>query len=106
MSIDDGIDHIRMHTCSWRVSDNGIRSTVLFNKLIGKDILHVASEEQCVVELVDVSIDFGILNSFLHIFDTDDFSGFLGYEIGDGTCAGIQVIYQFLTLKVGKIANH
>ena len=50
----DGIDNILMHTCSWRVGDDDIGTSVLLDKVTVEDIFHVASEEEGIVDVVDL----------------------------------------------------
>ena len=50
--IHDGFHDIRMHACSWWVGDDDIRTTVIADEVIGEDVLHVASIEQRVIDMV------------------------------------------------------
>ena len=66
----DGLNHIGMHSGTWWVGDDDIGLTVLCDKLVSKDILHIASIEQGVVDAVNLRVDLSVLDSLGHILDT------------------------------------
>ena len=81
-----------MHTGTWGVGDDDIGTSVLGNKVVGQDVLHVASIEQGVLDAVNLAVDLGILDSLWYVFDADDLTGFLSHEIGNGASAGVEVV--------------
>ena len=52
VGIHDDLDNVWMHACSWWVGDDDIRTTVIADEVIGEDVLHVASIEQRVIDMV------------------------------------------------------
>lgn len=55
---------------------------------------------------VNLGIDLGVFNGFGHIFYADYLACVLGYEIGNGTRAGIKVINKLVTGQSGKVARY
>ena len=88
----NGLHHIGMHAGTWRVSDNHIGLAVLSDELVGQYILHVAGIEQCVRDAVDFRVDLRILNGFRHVFDANHLAGTASHEVGNGACAGVEVV--------------
>ena len=93
-STENGLHHVGMHAGTRGIGDDDIRTTVLRDKIIGEDILHVAGIEEGVFNAIDLRVDLGILDSLRDIFDTDDLAGFLRNEVGNGACTGIEIVYQ------------
>ena len=104
-STKDGLHYVRMHTGTGWVGDNNVRTSVLGNKVVGEDILHVTSIEQCIVNAVNPTVDFSILDSFRYIFYSNHLAGLTCNEIGDGTSAGIEVVNNLMTRQIGKLAS-
>ena len=98
------IDYIVMHSGTWRVGNDDIRTAMLVDEILRKDVLHIAGLEQGILDTVDLRIDLCILNSLGHILDTHYLAGTAGYEVGNGTCSGIKVVHQFVSCKTGKVA--
>ena len=88
----NGLYHVRMHTCTRGVGDDDIRAPVLCDKFIRQDILHIAGKEKRVIDAIDARIDLRILNGLGHILDTNHLAGFPGHEVGDGASAGVEVV--------------
>lgn len=63
---------ILMHTCSWWVGDDDIRSSVTVDKVSIEYIFHVTSIEQRVVYTIDMAIDLSIFYCLWHILYTYD----------------------------------
>ena len=76
------------------------------NEFIRQDILHITGIEEGVMDVVDFGIHLSILNSLGYIFDTYDLACLLGHEVGNGTCASIQVVNQFFTSQSGKLSGN
>ena len=89
---EDGLYHIGVHTCTRRIGDDDIGTSVLGNELIGEDVLHVAGIEEGIVDVVDLGIDLGILDGLGDILDTNDLTGLTSHEVGNGTCTGVEVV--------------
>ena len=66
---------------------------MLFNEVVGKDILHVACIEQRVVNMVNLRVHLRVLNGFGHILDADDLTCLSCYEVGNGSRARVEVVY-------------
>ena len=94
-----------MHTGTGWVGDNNVRTSVFSNKLVGEDILHITSVEQSIVNAVNFTVDFSIFDGFRYIFNTNHLTGLTCNEIGDGTSAGIEVVNNFVTRQIGKLAS-
>ena len=88
----NGCYNIGVHTCPGRVCDDDVRTSVLFNEGIAEHILHVAGKEAGVGDAVKLGVDLGILNGLGHIFYADDLGRLSGYEVGNGACAGVEVV--------------
>lgn len=106
MGMENGVDNIGVHTCAWRVGDDDIGGSVLLDEISSEDVLHVASKEERVVELVDGGIDFCVFNGFGNIFNTDDFCSLFCYEVGNGSGSGVEVIDVLFTCESCKIASY
>ena len=94
--IEDGSHYVGVHAGTWWVGDDDIRTSVLGNKVVGQDVLHVAGIEQRVLDAINLAVDFGVLDGFRHVLNTDDLTGFLRHEVGNGTSACIEVVDQRL----------
>ncbi len=57
-------------------------------------------------DMVDFGIDFSVLNSLGYVFYANNPTGLTGYEIGDGACAGIEVVNGLAASKTGKLAGN
>ena len=90
---EDGLHHIGVHAGTWWVSDDHIGTTVLSDEVIGEDVLHVSGIEEGVGDTVDLGVHLRVLDGLGHVFDADDLTGFLCYEIGDSASAGVEIIY-------------
>ena len=84
---EDGFDNIGMHTCTWWVSDNDIGTTMFSDKHVSQDIFHITSEEQGIVDMINLGIDSGIFNRFWYIFNTNHFPCFPCDEVSNSTSA-------------------
>lgn len=106
--IEDDVNDIRMHAGPWRVSDDDVGLAMRMDKLVSQYFAHIASVERCVFDSIDLAVDLCVLDGFGHILYANDFAGSAGYEVGDGACAGIQVVDQRLQVTVriseGKVA--
>lgn len=63
--------YVWVHSGTWWVGDDDVRSTVLCDEIVGQDILHVACIEEGVLDVVHLRIHLGILYGLWHILDTD-----------------------------------
>ena len=70
--IEDHLCYVWVDSGSWWVKNDHIRSSVLLNKCICKNILHVTCEEVAVCDAVVFSVYLCISDCFRNIFDTDD----------------------------------
>jgi len=104
-STEDGLDYIGMHAGTWWVGDDDIRTAMLCDERIGQDVFHVAGKEEGVADVVDVGVYLRILNGFWDVFDADDLTGLACHEVGDGACAGIEVIDNLIARQIGKLAG-
>ena len=76
------------------------------DELVVQDVFHVAGIEQGVIDAVDLGIDFGVLNSFRHVFYADNLTALPGNEVGNGARAGIEVVDQFVACQSGKLTGN
>ena len=95
-----------MHTGTWWVGDDDIWATVLGDEVVGQDVLHVASIEEGVGDVVYLGVDLGVLDGFWYVLDTDYLLSLVSHEVGDGSSTGVEVVNQFVTSQVGKLAGH
>ena len=102
----DGLDHVVVHAGPWRIGDDDFGTTMFGDKFLVENIFHVACKKERIADVVDLRIDFGILDRFLHIFYPDDPFCIVGNEIGDGAGAGVEVVNQFGAGEAGKFARH
>lgn len=98
------VHNVRMHTCTWRVSDDNVWASMLVDEVFGQNVFHVTCIEKCVINLINLRVYFRILYSLWNIFYTNYFLSFLRYEVRNCTRTRIEVIYKFVTCKVGKFA--
>ena len=105
-SKEDGIDHTLVHAGSGRIRNDDIRTSMLFDEVIGQDVFHISCIEEGIFDPVQTAVRTGILYGFGHVFDTDYPTGLSGYEIGDRPCTGIEVVNQFVPCETGKIARY
>ena len=89
----DGLHHIGVHAGTGRVGDDHVGATVLGDEVVGEDVLHVSGIEKGVGDAVDLGVDLRVFDGLGHVFDADDLTGFLCYEIGDSASAGVEIIY-------------
>ena len=97
-SHENGVDHILVHTCSWRVGDDDIGSAVSVDEVGSEQIFHVAGEEECVVDMVELGVDACVAYSIFYILDTYALSCLTSHEVGYRSGAGIEVIDQLVAL--------
>ena len=95
-----------MHTSAWWIGDDDIGLTVLCDKLIGKDVLHVASIEQGVLDAVNLRVNLSVLDGLGHVLDTNNLLGLTGHKVGYGTCTCIEVVNHLVASKSGKITSY
>ena len=88
----DGFHHVGVHAGTRGVANHDVRVAVTGYEIVGQDVLHVACIEQGVVDMVDLRVDFGILDSLRHILDTDDLACLPSHEVGNGASAGVKVV--------------
>ena len=79
---------------------------MLVDEILCQDILHVAGVEQCILDLIQRGVYFGIFDRFGHIFDTDHFLCLAGDEVGDRAGSGVQVINHLVSGQSGKFAGN
>ena len=95
-----------MHSGTWWVGDDDIGLTVLCDKLVSKDILHIASIEQGVVYAVNLRVDLSVLDSLGHILDTYHPASLASHKVGNGTCTCIEVVNHLVASKPSKVASY
>ena len=89
---EDGLHHVGMHAGARRVGDDDVGPPMLLEEVVVEDVLHVACEEERVVNAVDLRVHLRILDGFRHVLDADDLTGLAGHEVGDGARAGVEVV--------------
>ena len=95
-----------MNTCAWRVKDDDIRTAVLSNKGICKNILHVTCVEVAVSDIIVLCIKLCILNCLWNIFNTNHFRSLARYELSNCTCSCVKVIYNLITSEGCEFASY
>ena len=100
------IHYILVHSGTGRVGDDDIGTAVLVDEVLCQHVFHISGKEQCIFNSVNLGIDLGVFNGFGHIFYADYLACVLGYEIGNGTRAGIKVINKLVTGQSGKVARY
>ena len=103
---EDRVDHVVMHAGTGRVCDDNIRTAVLVDEILCQDVFHVSGIEQCIFDLVQCGVDFGVFDCFGHIFDADHFLCLAGDEVGDRAGSGLQVVNHFVSGQPGKLAGN
>ena len=58
---------------------------MLCNEVLVEDVLHVASIEEGVGDVIDFRVHLRILNRLWHIFNANNLTRLLGHEIGNRT---------------------
>ena len=102
----DCLDYVIMHTGTWRVGDDYIRSSMFVDEILSKQIFHVAGKKFRIRNAVERRVHLSVLDSFRNIFNADHLFGLTGNEIGDSPRPGIKVIDQLGTRESGKIPCH
>ena len=92
-----------MHSGTGRVYYHHVGTAMLRDETVGKDILHVAGIEKCIVDTVHSRINFRIGNSLLHVFYAYHLPCSAGYEICDGPRTGVQVVHKRKCLTAASI---
>ena len=95
-----------MHSCTWRVGDDDVGSSMLCDEVVCQDVLHIACIEERILDIVYLRVDFGIFDSLRHVFDSYYLLGFVCHKVGYGSCSCIEVVHEFSACKVGKLACH
>gem|GEM_PF-1876992 len=90
--IQNNLCDIGMYSCTRRIEDNNIRAAVFLDKSGGEDILHVARIKDAILYPIRLGIDPRVVNRLRNIFNTNDFPGSGGNELGNRTGSGIKVI--------------
>ena len=106
MSAQDGVYHVLVHTGAWWVGDDYVGATVLLDELVVEDVLHVASVELGVADVVHLRVHLCILDSLGHVLDTYHLARLTRHEVGDGARTGIEVVHQFVAGELGEVASH
>ena len=79
---------------------------MLPDKIVGKNIFHVAGIEQCVVDSVDLRVKLGILDSLGNILYSHHLSALACHKVGYRACTGIQIVHQLVAGETGKVTCH
>ena len=98
------IYYIIVHTCTRRIGNDNIRTTVFINKLLSKNIFHISRIEQCIGNMVYLRIYFSIFNRFRHILYANHFLCLTRHEICNCSGSGIKVIDKLISGQTCKIA--
>lgn len=106
LSKQNHIDYIIVHTCTWRIGNNHIRTSVLVDEILRQDILHITGIEQRIVDTVYLRIDLCIFYSLGDIFYTDDLTCLTRNEVGNSTRTGIKVVYQLVASQSCKVPGY
>ena len=101
---EDGLHYILVHAGAGRVGDDDIGATILRDEVLVENILHVACEEESVVEKIQLRIHFRVFYCLGHILNAYHLLGLLGDEVGDGAGAGVEVEDEFLAREFGEVA--
>lgn len=72
------------------------------NEIVGEDVLHIASIEKSVVDVVYLAIHLCILDSLRHIFDADNLASLASHEVGYGAGAGIEVVDKLIACELAN----
>ena len=104
MGTQDGLDNVGVHTCTWWVGDDYIRTSVLGNELVVENILHVASIELGVGDVVDIRVDLSVFDSLRHILDADNLTSLTSHEVGNSTRTGVELVNGLVAGELCKIA--
>ena len=75
------VHNVWMHTCTWRVCDDNVRTSMLTDKILCQNVFHVTCIEKRVINLINPRVYFCILYSLWNIFNTNYFLSFLCYEV-------------------------
>ena len=86
--------HIRMNAGARRVENDDIRPAVSLDEIGCEYILHISRKELAIVNSVGCRVCLCIFYGFGNIFDSDDFRGPAGNELGNGARACVEVIYH------------
>ena len=100
----DDIEYALVYTCARWVEDDDIGAAVACYKLVAHNILHVASVEHRILDAVNLRVNLCILNSLGHILHADNLCCAACAEVGDSTCACVEVVEHICGLKVGEVA--
>ena len=92
-----------MHSGARRVNYHYLRLAVFPDEVGSEHILHVACIEAAVGDSVGLSIDVGVVNGFLDIFNADDFRGFGRNELRYGSCSGVEVVNHLAAFQCRQI---
>ena len=86
---ENSVDHIIMHTGTWWIGNNNIRTSVLVYEILRKDIFHITGIKKRVLYMVQGGIHFCVLDSLRYVLDADNLLCLARDEICDRTCPGI-----------------
>ena len=89
---EDGLHHVGVHACPWRVGDDDVGTTMTGDEVVGEDVFHVAGVEEGVVDVVQTGVLLGIFDGLGNILDADDLTGLTGHEVGNGARASVEVV--------------
>ena len=103
MSTEDGLYNIRVHTGTWWVGYDDVWTAVLGDKLVVKDVLHIACIEQGVVYVVHLRVYLGILDSLRHILDAHYLTRLASHKVGYGSGSGIEVVHHTITHSTERL---
>ena len=65
------IHYILVHSGTGRVGDDNIRTSMLVDKFLSQNILHVTCIKQGILNIVDFCVHLCVFNGFRHILDTN-----------------------------------
>ena len=78
-----------MHAGTRRIGNDDFWTTMLLYKILGKNVLHIASIKQSIIQPVYTGVFFGIFYRFGNILDTYHLTGLSCHKIGNSTRASI-----------------
>ena len=104
--IENHIHDVGMHSCAGRVCDDDVGTAMLGYEVVGQDVLHVAGEEFCVVDAVDLAVHLCVVDGLRHILYAHHLLGLVGHKVGNRPRSRVEVVNGLVALQVGKLPCH
>ena len=100
-----GLYYIWVHSGTWWVGNDNNSTSMLGNKLVVKDVFHIACIELGVVDIVYLRVYLCILYCLRHILDTYNLTSLTSHKVGYGSSSCIKVVEQVVTSTSGKVGS-